>query len=242
MVMNTSDQIKDRIAALNWSEIALSLDNFGYAKTSAILSEAECNEVISFYNQPERFRSRVEMAKFQFGAGEYQYFADPLPPVVNELRTSFYSPLASIANRWMEAMESDERYPETLEIYLQQCRRKGASRNRRRCCCFIKKADTTVCIRICTASCHFRYRSAFVLSRRDIDYKGGEFLLLEQRPRAQSRGEAINIEQGEMLIFPNQHRPVKGTRGFYRVTMRHGVSCVLSGERYCLGVIFHNAK
>src|SRR5262249_53089721 len=201
----------------------------------------ECREVIDLYKEPKRFRSRIEMARFQFGVGEYQYFSDPLPTVVDELRTNLYSHLAVIANRWMEAMDSEERYPDNLDVYLQQCRRKGQPRPTP-LLLFYQEGGYNCLHQDLYGELNFPLQAAFVLSRRELDYTGGEFLLLEQRPRAQSRGEAISIDQGEMLIFPNRYRPVKGTRGNYKVTMRHGVSRVLSGERYCLGIIFHNAK
>lgn len=233
--------IADRIAKLDWNEIELSVNQYGYAKTSPLLSPDECQTVIELYKEPRKFRSRIEMSRFNFGVGEYQYFANPLPPIVGDVRTNLYPHLAGIANRWMQAMESDQHFPELHDQYIKHCRNAGQTKPTP-LLLYYEEGGYNCLHQDLYGELSFPLQAAIVLSRREIDYQGGEFLLLEQRPRAQSRGEAITIEQGEMLIFPNNYRPVKGTRGNYRVNMRHGVSRIRSGTRYSLGIIFHDAK
>lgn len=230
---------KRRIASCDWPQLAAQLDEQGYALTGPLLSPAECDELISLYADGGAFRSRVVMERHNFGRGEYQYFSAP-PPLVNELRENFYPPLSRIANKWMERMSRPERFPPTLAEFLSACHQHRQCR------------PTPLLLRYITGDYNclhqdlygevaFPLQAACVLSRLGRDYTGGEFLLNEQRPRAQTRGEAIAIEQGQFIIFPNRLRPVAGARGDYRVNMRHGVSRLRSGERYCLGLIFHDA-
>jgi hypothetical protein len=233
-------EIIDRIEQLDWAEIESNLNQYGFSKAGPLLTPAECQVVIELYKQPRRFRSRIEMSRFNFGVGEYQYFANPLPLIVSDLRTNLYPLLAAIANRWMQAMESEQRFPDLHDQYIKLCRNAGQTKPTP-LLLYYEEGGYNCLHQDLYGELSFPLQAAFVLSKRDVDYKGGEFLLLEQRPRAQSRGEAITIEQGEMLIFPNNYRPVKGTRGNYRVNMRHGVSRIHSGTRYSLGIIFHDA-
>lgn len=232
--------IRDRLAKLDWQTIEQALWEFGYAKTAPLLRPDECRELIGLYTDPTKFRSRVDMARYRFGVGEYQYFSEPLPPLVQALRLHAYPPLAAIANRWMAALGSRECYPADLPSLLALCRERGQTK------------PTPLLLRYEAGGYNCLHQDVYgdivfplqltgFLSQRDIDYTGGEFLLVEQRPRAQSRGEAIITEQGEIIIFATRYRPVAGARGYYRVNMRHGVSRLLSGCRYTLGVIFHNA-
>ncbi|MGH7965857.1 MAG: 2OG-Fe(II) oxygenase [Candidatus Binatia bacterium] len=233
--------IKERLASLDRQVIERSLWERGYAKTPPVLTANECTELIALYTDENRFRSRIDMARYRFGVGEYKYFADPLPPLVQALRTYAYPPLAAIANRWMKALRIPERYPEDLPNLLAHCCTHGQT----------KPTPLLLSYEVGGYNClHqdlygevvFPLQLACFLSQRGRDYTGGEFLLLEQRPRAQSRGEAITTEQGEIIIFTTRYRPAAGTRGYYRAQMRHGVSQVTSGSRYTLGVIFHNAR
>jgi len=233
--------IADRISKLQWFKIELTLEVYGYAKIPCLLSPDECQSVMELYKEPSKFRSRIQMSRFNFGVGEYQYFGYPLPLIVSDLRTNLYPHLAKIANRWMQAIGSDQHFPELHDQYIKQCRNAGQTKPTPLLLNY-EEGGYNCLHQDLYGDLSFPLQAAIILSRREIDYKGGEFLLLEQRPRAQSRGEAINIEQGEMLIFPNNYRPVKGTRGNYRVNMRHGVSRILSGTRYSLGIIFHDAK
>jgi hypothetical protein len=235
------DPIARRIRTLEWAEIPEQLDGLGYALTRPLLTPAECNHLVRLYAKDEAFRSRVVMERYNFGRGEYKYFADPLPPLVLELREHLYSHLAVVANKWAERLGSHERFPASLAEFLVVCRRKGQA------------LPTPLMLRYVTGDYNclhqdsygeiaFPLQTACVLSKLGHDYTGGEFLITEQRPRMQTRGEAVTVEQGRLIIFANRSRPVRGSRGDYRVNMRHGVSRLKSGVRYSLGIIFHNAK
>ena len=233
--------IKERLENLDWQDLEGSLWEFGYAKTLPILTPEECAQLIGIYADNTRFRSRIDMARYRFGMGDYKYFADPLPPLVQALRTHAYPPLAAIANRWMEALGTPECYPPDLLSFLALCRRHGQTRPAPLLLHY--EAGGYNCLhQDLYGEIAFPLQLACFLSRRSLDYIGGEFLLVEQRPRAQSRGESITTEQGEIVIFATRYRPATGARGYYRANMRHGVSRIISGSRYTLGVIFHNAK
>ncbi|HXH12074.1 MAG TPA: 2OG-Fe(II) oxygenase [Alphaproteobacteria bacterium] len=232
--------IGERLDKLDWKAIEQALWEFGYAKTPAVLTSTECEQLVALYTDPTRFRRRIDMARYRFGVGEYQYFATPLPPLVQDLRTAAYPPLAALANSWMQALGVAERYPLALTDLLERCRRHGQTK------------PTPLLLRYEAGGYNCLHQDVYgevvfplqltcFLSRPGIDYTGGEFLLVEQRPRAQSRGEAIATEQGEIIIFATRERPVAGARGYYRVKMRHGVSRVRSGLRFTLGIIFHDA-
>jgi uncharacterized protein len=239
--MDHSLTIEQRFDHLDWPAIEDSLWERGYAKTPAVLTADECTGLIALYADRSRFRSRVDMARHRFGVGEYKYFADPLPPLVQALRVSAYPPLVAIANRWMEALQISERFPQDLPRLLALCEQHGQTKPTPLLLSY--QAGGYNCLhQDLYGEVVFPLQLACFLSRREHDYGGGEFLLLEQRPRAQSRGEAITTEQGEIVIFTTRYRPARGTRRYYRATMRHGVSRVTSGARYTLGVIFHNAK
>jgi hypothetical protein len=230
-----------RVGALDWAQIERSLWQDGYAKTPAVLTAEECAELVALYGERDRFRSRVEMARLRFGVGDYQYFANPLPPVVQALREHAYGPLAAIANRWEDALGSGTRHPATLAQMQALCRRHGQTKPTPLLLHY--EAGGYNCLhQDLYGDVVFPLQLTGFLSRRGVDYDGGEFLLVEQRPRAQSRGEAIAPEQGELLIFATRHRPIEGARGWYRAALRHGVGTIRRGTRYTLGVIFHDAK
>jgi hypothetical protein len=233
--------VKARLARLDWREIERSLWQWGYAKTPTLLTPAECDELIGFYRDDARFRSTIDMARFKFGIGEYRYFAAPLPPLVEALRREAYPPLAAIANQWEAALSSAIVHPPTLDGLQAICRRRGQTKPTPLLLSYT--AGGYNCLhQDLYGDVVFPLQLTCFLSRRGTDYTGGDFLLVEQRPRAQSRGESIATEQGEILIFATRHRPVEGTRGVFRCAMRHGVSRLTSGSRYTLGVIFHDAK
>jgi hypothetical protein len=233
--------VRERLAAFDWTAIEASLWEWGYARTPPLLTPAECAGLIALYPDDARFRSRIDMARYRFGLGEYKYFAHPLPPLVAALREHAYPPLAAIANRWQEALGQRTRYPADLAGMLARCRKAGQTRPTPLLLHY--EAGGYNCLhRDLYGPLVFPLQLTGFLSRRDADYTGGEFLLVEQRPRAQSRGEAIATEQGELVIFATSERPVKGARGYFRAVMRHGVSRLTSGERYTLGLIFHDAK
>ena len=234
-------KITERIAALDWESIERQLWDFGYAKTPPVLTPAECDELIALYGDEGRFRSRVDMARYRFGLGDYKYFAHPLPPVVTELRASAYPHLATVANRWREAVGGPFTFPETLDVLLAHCAEHGQTKPTPLLLHY--EAGGYNCLhQDLYGDVVFPLQITGFLSRRGVDYEGGDFLLVESRPRQQSRAESIATEQGELVIFTTRERPVRGTRGWFRAAMRHGVSRVRSGTRYTLGVIFHDAK
>ena len=233
--------LERRLDALDWEAISRSLDEIGYARTAAVLTPGECAELIALYPREERFRSRIDMARYRFGEGDYKYMAHPLPPLVAALRTDAYPRLAALANAWEKTLGSRTRYPADLGGLLDVCRRHGQTKPTPLLLHY--EAGGYNCLhQDLYGDVAFPLQITAFLSRRGVDYEGGDFLLVEQRPRAQSRGEAIATEQGEMVIFPTRHRPASGTRGWYRTTMRHGVSTITRGTRYTLGIIFHDAK
>ena len=228
-----------RIAALDWKTIAADLDAQGCALATAILSPAECEALAALYAS-DRFRSRVVMARHGFGRGEYKYFAYPLPEVVAALRRALYARLAGIANRWNEAMGIDARYPEVHAAFLDRCHRAGQTRPTPLLLTY--GAGDYNCLHQDLYGEHvFPLQATFLLSAPGKDFTGGEFVLTEQRPRMQSRAEVVPLGQGDAAIFAVHHRPVQGSRGSYRVKLRHGVSRVRSGRRSTLGIIFHDA-
>ena len=220
------------IEAIDWARIAADLDAHGCATTGRLLSAQQCTELAETYATDAPFRSRVVMARHGFGRGEYKYFAYPLPEPVAVLRAALYPPLAEIANRWNQAMAIDLRYPREHASYLARCREAGQA----------KPTPLLLQYQDLYGEHVFPLQVTLLLSRPGEDFTGGEFVLTEQRPRMQSRAEIVPLAQGEAVIFPVHHRPVQGTRGIYRVNMRHGVSRLRSGHRHTLGIIFHDAK
>ncbi len=240
--MLSTDTIARRVRDLDWSRIRRDLDERGYAATPRILSEDECDELKGLFGAEDRFRTTVDMRRVRFGSGVYKYFDNPLPEAVQGLREAFYPPLSRVAAEWAEKLGAEQNYPETLEEFLALCYKQGQTRPTPLILRY-KEGDYNALHQDVYGEVGFPFQVLTVLSRREEDYTGGEFLLMTQRPRAQSIGEAITLDQGEaLLIFPNKHRPVEGKRGHYRVNVRHGVSPLRSGERYALGVIFHEAE
>ncbi len=234
--------LRRRVERLDWAAIGQSLDQHGCAITPPLLSASQCAQLIALYPQRELFRKKVEMARMRFGVGEYKYFADPMPPIVRELRAASYPRAAAIANRWIRALDAAaDPLPLDLDAYLRYCAQHGQTK------------PTPLMLRYEAGGYNCMHQDIYgrvifplqitvALSRRGMDYSGGEFLLLEDRPRAQARGAAIALERGEAVIFPSSFRPIAGARGLYRARMRHGVSPLRSGVRYTLGIIFHNAE
>ena len=235
------NDIADRVAMLDWASVTTALDQFGCATTGPLLSANECEEVSSRYDDDSIYRSRVIMARHGFGRGEYKYFAYPLPDVLDSLRASLYPPLANIANRWNEQMGIDQRFPAEHTAYLKRCHAGGQTRPTPLLLQY-GPGDYNCLHQDVYGELVFPLQVAFLLSQPGEDFSGGEFVLTEQRPRMQSRAEVVPLRQGEGVIFPVHHRPVQGTRGVYRVNMRHGVSRLREGRRHTLGVIFHDAK
>ena len=233
--------IATRLAGLDWAALERSLWDLGYAKTPPVLTPAECEALIGLYADDSRFRSRVDMGRYRFGEGDYKYLARPLPPLVEALRAHAYPRLATLANAWEQALGTPVRYPPDLDGLLALCRRHGQTKPTPLLLHY--EAGGYNCLhQDLYGDVAFPLQITAFLSRRGVDYDGGDFLLVEQRPRAQSRGEAIHTEQGELVIFATRHRPGAGTRGWFRTTMRHGVSRITRGSRYTLGIIFHDAQ
>jgi len=230
----------DPVAAIDWEEIAASLDERGHVTTPPLLSAAACRDVAAQYSKDDAFRSRVVMQRHNFGRGEYKYLRYPLPAPVQQLRQAIYPHLAPIANGWRERLREAGRFPPSLDAYLAECHKAGQQRPTPLILKY-EPGDYNCLHQDLYGELVFPLQLTILLSAPGEDFSGGEFLLVEQRPRAQSRGEVVPLRQGEAVIFPVHHRPVQGTRGSYRVTMRHGVSRLRSGQRYTLGIIFHDA-
>ena len=231
----------NRVAALDWSKIDADLNAHGFATTGALLTEHECASLAETYAHDDLFRSRVVMARHGFGRGEYKYFAYPLIDPIADLRAAFYPWLSDIANRWSEAMGLDVRYPREHAEFLARCH-EGEQLRPTPLILRYGPGDYNCLHQDLYGEHVFPLQVAILLSRPGVDFGGGEFVLTEQRPRMQSRAEVVSLGQGEGVIFPVHHRPVQGTRGTYRVNMRHGVSRLRTGERYTVGIIFHDAK
>jgi hypothetical protein len=233
--------ISERIDKLNWPEIERALGEYGYALTGPLLEPEECKALADLYRDETLFRSRIEMARYRFGQGDYQYFANPLPKLVQDLRDSAYPYLARMANSWNEVLGASERFPHSLDMFLEQCHALGQTKPTPLLLHY--EAGGYNCLhQDLYGELAFPLQLVCCLSQPGRDFSGGEFLVLEQRPRAQSAGEAVLPALGEAVIFTTRYRPVKGARGYYRANMKHGVSRIRSGSRYTLGVIFHDAK
>ena len=272
MIGMGNEAIEERVGRIDWDRIHAMIEERGYATTAALLTAEECAELIGLYETRERFRSRVDMARLRFGVGEYKYFSNPLPAIVEQLREALYPRVAPIANAWMEALRIEDRFPPKLDEFIARCHREGQLR------------PTPLMLRYDAGGYNclhqdlygevvFPLQFTIMLSRlgRPLressrpapsllsppgqgekiaagsqhsvsDFDGGEFLLVEQRPRAQSRGAAITLQQGEAILFATRYRPVRGARGSYRASVRHGVSTIDRGRRFTLGIIFHDAK
>lgn len=236
----SAHRLAESVARLPWDRIAADLDAYGCATTGKLLDADQCQKLIARYDETDLFRSRVVMARHGFGRGEYKYFDYPLPDLIGTLRAAFYPPLARVANRWGAALSQAARFPDDLDAFLARCHQAGQSKPTPLLLRY--GAGDYNCLHQDLYGEHvFPLQLAILLSEPERDFTGGEFMLTEQRPRMQSRAEVVHLSRGEGVIFPVHHRPVPGTRGTYRVTMRHGVSRLRSGSRHTLGIIFHDA-
>jgi hypothetical protein len=232
--------LANRVGALDWQQISDELGGQGYAIVPALLTPEQCGSLVDLYPTSALFRSRVIMSRHGYGRGEYQYFKYPLPEPVASLRTLLYPHLAPIANRWNELLKIDVRFPDTHRQFIDRCHAAGQLRPTPLLLQY--EASDYNCLHQDLYGEHvFPLQVATLLSQPGRDFTGGEFILTEQRPRMQSRAEVVPLEQGDAVVFAVHHRPVHGTRGIYRVNMRHGVSRLRSGRRHTLGVIFHDA-
>jgi len=233
--------IADRVAAVDWEVVTRNLDAQGSAMLERLLSPDECRTLAGLYSDEHLFRSRVVMARHGFGRGEYKYFSYPLPAMIADLRSTVYPHLAPLANRWKAAMRIDIRYPQAHADFLVRCHEAGQVRATPLLLQY-GPDDYNSLHQDLYGEHVFPLQVAILLSEPGTDFTGGEFVLTEQRPRMQSRPEVVPLRVGDAVIFAVHHRPVQGSRGTYRVNLRHGVSRVRSGHRHTLGVIFHDAK
>jgi hypothetical protein len=233
--------VADRIDALDWQSISHDLDERGSAYIKCLLSPDECRSLAALYSDEDRFRSRVVMQRHGFGSGEYKYFAYPLPMMVSELRSTFYTHLVPVANRWNSELGTEVRYPASHADYLACCHAAGQVRPTP---LLLKYGpDDYNCLhQDLYGEQVFPLQVAILLSVPEIDFTGGEFVITEQRPRMQSRPEVVSLCQGDAVVFAVAHRPVRGKRGVYRVNLRHGVSRIRTGQRITAGLIFHDAE
>jgi hypothetical protein len=237
----TSEPVSKCVASLDWKRILQDLDENGNAILQGLLSPDACRTLAKLYPEDDLFRSRVVMARHGFGRGEYKYFRYPLPRTVAELRTALYPRLAETANRWNTAMGIDVRYPEEHAAFLDRCHKAGQSKPTPLLLQY-EEGDYNCLHQDLYGEHVFPIQVTVLLSDPGKDFTGGEFVLTEQRPRMQSRAEVVALRQGDAVAFAVHHRPVRGTRGSYRVNLRHGVSRVRSGLRHTLGIIFHDAN
>src|SRR5262245_4367675 len=232
--------IEQRIAAIEWDDVVAGLEGRGNAVIKQLLGSDECTALASLYSDETQFRSRIVMARHGFGRGEYKYFRYPLPDLIAQLRTTIYPHLVPIANRWNEMLDSDIRFPPTHAAFVGRCH--AAGQRRPTPLLLQYGAEDYNCLHQDLYGEHvFPLQVAVLLAEPGRDFAGGEFVLAEQRPRMQTRAQVVDLHQGDAVVFAVHHRPVRGTRGFYRVNMRHGVSEVRSGHRHTLGIIFHDA-
>jgi uncharacterized protein len=232
-------KIAQRISRLAWRDLRDGLWAAGFARFGRLLDENDCKDLRSLYARPELFRSRIEMARFRFGKGEYQYFAYPLPAVVAELREALYQPLSPIANEWMKALGLAGDFPAELGAFIKVCHARGQERPTPLVLRY-RAGDYNCLHQDVYGEIIFPFQVTVCLSRPEEEFTGGELLLVEQRPRARSVGHVVRLGQGEAVVITTRYRPAKGARGFYCTNFRHGVSEIFSGERYTLGVIFQD--
>jgi uncharacterized protein len=227
---------------IDWQEKRSDLDQRGFAVLPRLLTKKSCEEIAALYADNRQFRSRIEMSRYAFGRGEYKYFNYPLPGIVKQMRSSFYAQLAPLANDWLARLGTPgPRYPKRLSAFIEQCHRAGQKRPTP--LLFKYEVGDFNCLhQDLYGEIVFPFQVVVLLSQRGSDFEGGEFVLTEQRPRKQSRVEVLSPNQGDAVIFSVHYRPVRGAKGHYRANLRHGVSTIRSGNRYTVGIIFHDAK
>lgn len=234
-------EIKQRIDKLNWADITADMDARGYAVIKNVLNADECSNLIAQYPVDELYRKTVVMERHNYGRGEYKYFKYPLPAIIQQLRESIYPHLAPIANNWMELLNKPTRFAGTLDELLQHCHEQEQLR------------PTPLILQYATGGYNamhqdlygevfFPIQSVFILDEPGVDYQGGEFVLLEQKPREQSRAIVLKPAEGDMVLFTTSYRPAKGAKGYHKVNMKHGISEITDGHRRSMGIIFHDAK
>jgi hypothetical protein len=230
-----------RVSQYDWDALSMELSGYGCAVMEQLLSPDECRQIAGLYPDESHFRSHIHMARHGFGKGEYRYFKYPLPDLIGELRTALYPHLADVANGWNERMGIDQQYPAQHAEFLKKCHAAGQTRPTPLLLQYVP-GDFNCLHQDLYGDLAFPLQVAILLSEPERDFTGGEFVLTEQRPRMQSRAEVVPLRQGDAVAFAVHNRPVKGTKGNYRVNLRHGVSRIRSGMRHTVGIIFHDAK
>jgi hypothetical protein len=239
--IKTLESVEQRVTSIDWERVRQELDEQGSASVDQLLSGEECRALANLYPQDDHFRSQVIMARHGFGRGEYKYFKYPLPDLIARLRTAIYPHLVPIANRWNQAMRIDIQYPEKHADFIARCHKAGQTKPTPLLLQY-GPGDYNCLHQDLYGEHVFPLQLTVLLSKPDEDFTGGEFVMTEQRPRMQSRPMVVRLGQGDAVIFAVHHRPVQGSRGVYRVNLRHGVSRIRSGHRHTLGIIFHDAK
>jgi hypothetical protein len=228
------------VSTIDWSAASVSLNNQGYGLISGLLRKEECETLIGMYKNPALYRNIINMQRYRFGKGEYKYFNYPLPTLIQRLREELYSPLARIANDWMQQLSIETRFPMKHNDLLEQCKAYNQVRPTPLILSYQAGGYNTLHQDL-YGDIYFPFQVLLMLSQKETDYEGGEFVLTEQVPRAQSKAIVVSPDQGDAIIFTTNFRPVKGSRGYYRANMKHGISEIKSGDRYALGIIFHDA-
>ena len=241
MTHTTFESVTARVGQLDWSQLVRQLDEQGFAVTKPVLSAEECVRLADLFDG-DGFRSTIDMARHRFGDGRYRYFAHPLLELINGARVAFYEQLAPVANRWADLLSGENpTFPSTHELLLARCQAAGQTRPTPLMLRY-HKGDWNALHQDLYGDVYFPFQVLTVLSDPDTDYAGGEFVLMEQRPRAQSRAHVLRPARGAFVIFPTRERPQRGKNGYHRIGLRHGVSTVTAGTRTALGIIFHDAK
>jgi len=226
---------------MDWNSIYTSLNEKGYAHLPKVLSADDCSHLIGLYREPDLYRSTINMQRYRFGKGEYKYFNYPLPPLIQKLRQDLYEPLVVLANQWVQQLSMATAYPSEHVKLIELCHQKNQLRPTPLILHYEKGGFNTLHQDL-YGEVYFPFQVVFLLTQQGTDHEGGELVLTEQIPRAQSKAQVIQPDRGDAVIFTTNFRPVMGSRGYYRATVKHGVSEVKSGERYALGIIFHDAN
>lgn len=234
-------EIKERINQLNWTDITAGMDNKGYVLVKNVLTTGECDMLTALYPDEQLYRKTIIMERHHYGKGEYKYFKYPLPGLIQQLRAGFYPKLAPIANNWMQLLNKEERFPDTLDELLQHCHEHEQLRPTPLILQYVKGGYNAMHQDL-YGEVFFPMQLVFILDEPGVDYEGGEFILIEQKPREQSRVMVLKPAKGDMLLFTTSYRPAKGSKGYHRVNMKHGIGEITEGKRRSMGIIFHDAK
>ncbi|TMM59209.1 prolyl 4-hydroxylase subunit alpha [Maribacter algarum] len=234
------ESLSSRIAEIDWQKVTSDMNDKGYSIIPCVLSEIQCHELIDLYERPDKYRKTVVMERYRFGLGEYKYFDYPLPKIIQTIREEVYPKLAPIANLWMKVLKIDKQFPKSYHELQTQCHDNNQLKPTPLILKYGKGGFNTLHQDL-YGDVFFPLQSVFFLNEPDVDFTGGEFVMTQQMPRAQSKAIVLKPKKGDMLIFTTNFRPIKGKKGYYRVNMKHGVSELYNGERHTMGVIFHDA-